>query len=59
MANYEHKVSKIGSLDQLVTEFRNIFESDDIDVDHVQEVMAAYTSSPKDWRKYAMFDRHR
>jgi len=53
------KVPQIDSLDDLVAEFRAIFNKDQVDVDYVQDVMLSYKSNPKDWTKYAHFDRHR
>lgn len=50
---------EITCLDDLVAHLRQIFDDDNVDVDYVQEVMRAYKSNPKDWKKYAHFDRHR
>jgi len=55
----EKKVPPIESLDDLITVLRLIFDSDNIDVNYVQDVMFAYKSNPNDWRKYAHFDKHR
>lgn len=52
-------VPQIESLDELVEELHRIFESESVNVDYVHQVMAAYKSRPKDWKKYASFDRYR
>ncbi|RWS30591.1 cysteine dioxygenase type 1-like protein [Leptotrombidium deliense] len=50
---------EIQCLDDLISKLAEIFSSDDIDVDYVQQVMLSYKSNPKEWKKYAHFDRHR
>lgn len=35
------------------------FSSDCVDVDHMKKLMASYTSSEKDWAKFAKFDPHK
>ncbi|KAI1280404.1 Cysteine dioxygenase type 1 [Halotydeus destructor] len=47
------------SLDDVCNELRTVFESDEVDVDYVHEILSSYKSNPKDWRKYCHFDRHR
>lgn len=53
------KIPQINDLDDLIREVREIFEEDHIDVDFVQEVMLSYKSNPRDWTKFAHFDRYR
>lgn len=53
------KVPIIKDLDDLVQELQYIFQEDHVEVDYLQDVMLAYRSNPKDWKKYAFFDRHR
>jgi cysteine dioxygenase len=53
------KIPVINDLNDLIAELQRLFQEDQVDVDHVQDVMLAYRSSPKDWKKYAFFDRHR
>jgi cysteine dioxygenase len=55
----EKKVPQIETLDDLIASLRLIFDSDNIDVNFVQDVMYAYKSNPNEWRKYAHFDKHR
>ncbi|KAJ2939336.1 hypothetical protein O0L34_g13434 [Tuta absoluta] len=50
---------EITGLEKLVEELHNIFSHDHVNVQDVQKLMAGYKSDPKDWRKYAKFDRFR
>jgi cysteine dioxygenase len=36
-----------------------VFESDTVNVEYVQQLMAMYKSNPVDWKRYAKFDRCR
>ena len=47
------------SWQQLVARIRELFSSDDIDIDEVKEAMAAYHTDQKDWSTIATFDAHR
>ena len=53
------KAPAIASLGDLCRELSFLFEKDHVDVDQLQELMLSYQSNPKDWKKYAFFDRHR
>ena len=53
------KAPAIARLDDLCRELSFLFEKDHVDVDQLQELMLSYQSNPKDWKKYAFFDRHR
>lgn len=53
------KPPQVDSLESLIAILRKLFESDEVDVDYVREVMSSYKSNPLDWRKYAVFDPHR
>ncbi|GFW88118.1 cysteine dioxygenase [Trichonephila clavipes] len=53
------KVPKIDTLDDLIRELRSAFSTDHVNVERVQDLMAAYKSNPREWIKYAKFDRHR
>lgn len=53
------EVVKPESLDDLIKILHNIFESDSINVEEVQNIMEAYESNPQDWIKYAKFDQYR
>jgi len=50
---------QIDSLDDLIKKIREIFEDDVVNIDKVIQILKAYKSDPKDWRKYAFFDRFR
>lgn len=47
------------SFDRLIQELHDAFSQDSVNVDHVQNLMQAYRSDPKEWKKYAKFDRYR
>ena len=53
------EVMKPQSLDDLIKILHNIFESDSINVEEVQNIMESYESNPQDWIKYAKFDQYR
>lgn len=53
------EVAKPESLDDLIKILHNIFESDSINVEEVQNIMESYESNPQDWIKYAKFDQYR
>ena len=36
-----------------------IFESDSVNVDEVEDLLLAYKSDPKDWQKFAKFDKYK
>jgi cysteine dioxygenase len=48
-----------GLLKDLVVKLREIFESDDINVEEVKILIESYKSNPADWEKFAQFDPHR
>lgn len=47
------------SLDELITQLRRIFESKQVDIDQVKQLMASYQSKPSDWIDYAHFNEFR
>ncbi|XP_066587486.1 cysteine dioxygenase type 1 [Prorops nasuta] len=47
------------TLRELIDELYEAFKTDRVDIDHVQNLMAAYKSNPLEWKKYAKFDRYR
>ena len=53
------KVDKVSTLDDLIQQLHKAFDSDYVNIDHVQTLMLAYKSNPQDWKKYAKFDRYR
>ncbi|XP_054712735.1 cysteine dioxygenase type 1-like [Uloborus diversus] len=52
-------VPRINTLDDLIRELRAVFENDRVNVERVQDLMSAYKSNPREWIKFAKFDRHR
>ena len=47
------------SWEQLKARIRELFSSEDVNVDEVKEAMAAYHSDQRDWGTIATFDPHR
>uniref|UniRef100_A0A1I7WTN2 Cysteine dioxygenase n=1 Tax=Heterorhabditis bacteriophora TaxID=37862 RepID=A0A1I7WTN2_HETBA len=43
-------------MDPLISQFRSIFASNDVNIEEVEKVLYSYKSNPSDWRKYAHFD---
>ncbi|PZC79420.1 hypothetical protein B5X24_HaOG216415 [Helicoverpa armigera] len=50
---------EITGLDILIQELHRMFSRDHVNVQDVQKVMLGYKSNPKDWSKFAKFDRFR
>ncbi|XP_015604627.1 cysteine dioxygenase type 1 [Cephus cinctus] len=50
---------KVSTLQELIDQLYNAFNTDVVDIDHVQAIMASYKSNPQEWKKYAKFDRYR
>jgi len=46
-------------LDELITELREIFSHDRVNIEYVQALLESYKSNPKDWKRFAKFDLHR
>ncbi|XP_014218157.1 cysteine dioxygenase type 1 [Copidosoma floridanum] len=60
MPIFSHQVpNKSIDLTDLIEKLHEAFDTDDVDIDYVQELMSAYRSNPQDWKKYAKFDRYR
>lgn len=54
------KISReITGLEKLIEELNRVFSDDYVNVQDVQNLMAGYKSDPKEWKKYAKFDRFR
>ncbi|EEC15879.1 cysteine dioxygenase, putative [Ixodes scapularis] len=54
-----YKPPSASSLADLIEQLHRVFESDHINVEYVHDLMLSYKSNPKEWQKYAKFDRHR
>ncbi|XP_041988405.1 cysteine dioxygenase type 1 [Aricia agestis] len=50
---------EITGLEKLVEEIHKVFSKSHVNIQEVQKLMACYKSDPKDWKKYAKFDRFR
>ncbi|RVE43281.1 hypothetical protein evm_012072 [Chilo suppressalis] len=50
---------EITGLEKLVEELHKVFSQERVNVQEVQALMAGYKSNPKDWKKFAKFDRFR
>ncbi|KAM7314425.1 putative cysteine dioxygenase [Ixodes scapularis] len=53
-----YKPPSASSLADLIEQLHRVFESDHINVEYVHDLMLSYKSNPKEWQKYAKFDRH-
>ncbi|KAJ8401624.1 hypothetical protein AAFF_G00379410 [Aldrovandia affinis] len=53
------EVMKPHTLDDLVKVLNQIFASDYVNVEEVQNIMEAYESKPQEWAKFAKFDQFR
>lgn len=53
------KAPKVETLEDLIRELRSAFATDHVNIERVQDIMSAYKSNPREWIKYAKFDRHR
>ncbi|KAL7292235.1 hypothetical protein TKK_0014183 [Trichogramma kaykai] len=47
------------NLQQLIDRLHEAFATNDVDIDHVQDLMFSYKSNPQEWRQFAKFDRYR
>ncbi|XP_059481214.1 cysteine dioxygenase type 1 [Neocloeon triangulifer] len=45
------------TFEQLQEGLRELFSQDSVNVEQVRELMLAYRSDPREWKKYAKFDR--
>jgi cysteine dioxygenase len=49
----------ISTLEDLIRELHEVFSSECVNVEYLQQLMTMYKSNPVDWRRYAKFDRRR
>jgi len=52
-------VPVLRSLDDLIRQLRDVFQTDCVDVDYVRSLLTAYRSNSNDWKKYVAFDPYR
>lgn len=50
---------EVATLNDLIAELHKVFEDDEVDVDYVHNLLAAYKSKPLEWKKFAKFDRYK
>lgn len=50
---------KVSTLQELIDALHDAFETDHVNIDHVQDLMMSYKSNPTEWKKFAKFDRYR
>jgi len=50
---------EVSTLRQLIDALHEAFQTDHVDIDHVQDLMTSYNSDPAEWKKFAKFDRYR
>jgi len=55
----EASVPPIESLEKLIEHLTEVFDSDQVNVEYVKAVLAAYKSNRRDWSKYANFAKDR
>ncbi|GFR88626.1 cysteine dioxygenase type 1 [Elysia marginata] len=47
------------TLPELIERLHDIFDSEDICVEYVQKLMESYKGNPRDYKKFAKFDKYR
>ena len=47
------------SWEELLSGIRDIFSTDNVDIDEVKQLMSSYRARPEDWQQYAKEDPHR
>lgn len=45
--------------ESLLEQLLKIFESDNVSIEEVEQLLASYKSNPSDWRKFAKFDKYK
>lgn len=45
------------TLDELIAELHEVFESDRVNIEYVNHLLLSYQSNPVEWKKFAKFDR--
>uniref|UniRef100_A0A914DPF4 Cysteine dioxygenase n=1 Tax=Acrobeloides nanus TaxID=290746 RepID=A0A914DPF4_9BILA len=46
-------------MESLISQVRQMFESDSINANEVMRILENYKSDPVDWQQYVIFDPHR
>ncbi|KAH0952013.1 hypothetical protein HN011_006183 [Eciton burchellii] len=50
---------EVSTLRQLIDALHEAFQTDHVNIDHVQDLMTSYKSDFAEWKKFAKFDRYR
>ncbi|XP_029161187.1 cysteine dioxygenase type 1 [Nylanderia fulva] len=50
---------EVSTLRELIDALHEVFQTDHVNIDHVQDLMMSYKSNPLEWKKFAKFDRYR
>jgi len=45
------------SWEEMIKKLLEVFESDQVNIEEVEEILGAYNTNAKDWKKYAKFDK--
>ncbi len=59
MVHHQQQQQQPKSLNELIAQLRHLFESKQVDIDEVKQLMASYQSKPSDWIDYAQFNEFR
>lgn len=50
---------KVSTLRELIDALYEVFQTDHVNIDRIQDLMTSYKSNPVEWKKFAKFDRYR
>ncbi|XP_042871560.1 cysteine dioxygenase type 1-like [Penaeus japonicus] len=53
------RLPQVATLDNLIQELHRVFDSDEVNVEYVHNLLASYKSNPIEWKKFAKFDRYK
>lgn len=53
------QLPQVATLDDLIQELHKVFDSDEVNVEYVHNLLASYKSNPLEWKKFAKFDRYK
>ncbi|XP_063605481.1 cysteine dioxygenase type 1-like [Penaeus indicus] len=53
------QMPQVATLDDLIQELHKVFDSDEVNVEYVYNLLASYKSNPVEWKKFAKFDRYK
>jgi Cysteine dioxygenase type I len=44
---------------QQIEKLLELFESDSVNIEEVEDLLSSYKTDPKDWQKFAKFDKYK